>query len=126
MDVRGFPSHYKHRSADFYLRKLAGKVTSSQLFPFVDADLDAPYALTPSNGKGVCFVNKNGILSNVDCDAANPAANEVRSPSSRVFFALMSLRSSSRLLPEYMRLVGFRYFYVQVGYASPRTRSVIY
>ncbi|KAJ7322850.1 hypothetical protein DFH08DRAFT_753079 [Mycena albidolilacea] len=55
----------------------SGKVTSSQLFPFVDADLDAPYALTPSNGKGVCFVNKNGILSNVDCDAANPAANEL-------------------------------------------------
>ncbi|KAJ7885096.1 hypothetical protein B0H14DRAFT_3856958 [Mycena olivaceomarginata] len=38
----------------------AGKVTSSQLFPF-----------------GVCFVNKNGILSNVNCDAANPAANEL-------------------------------------------------
>ncbi|KAF7348481.1 hypothetical protein MVEN_01365500 [Mycena venus] len=55
----------------------SGQVTNSQLFPFVDADLKAPYALTPSNAKGVCFVNNNGRLSNVNCDTANPAANEL-------------------------------------------------
>ncbi|KAF7343071.1 Sugar transporter [Mycena venus] len=54
----------------------SGLIATSQLFPFVDANLKAPYALTPSNAKGVCFVNNNGRLSNVNCDTANPAANE--------------------------------------------------
>ncbi|KAJ7931143.1 hypothetical protein B0H13DRAFT_1959170 [Mycena leptocephala] len=55
----------------------SGKVNNSQLFPFVAADLTAPYALTPSNAKGVCFVNNNGRLSNVACDTTKPSANEL-------------------------------------------------
>jgi hypothetical protein len=55
----------------------SGKVTNSQLFPFTAANLTAPYALTPSNGKGVCFVNTNGRLVNVACDTTKPAANEL-------------------------------------------------
>ncbi|KAF7348482.1 hypothetical protein MVEN_01365600 [Mycena venus] len=54
-----------------------GQVATSQLFPFVAADLKAPYALTPSNAKGVCFVNNNGRLSNVACDTTKPAANQL-------------------------------------------------
>ncbi|KAJ6454691.1 hypothetical protein C8R45DRAFT_846438 [Mycena sanguinolenta] len=53
-----------------------GQVTNSQLFPFVNANLTAPYALTPSNAPGVCFVNTNGRLTNVNCDTSNPTANE--------------------------------------------------
>ncbi|KAJ7698739.1 hypothetical protein B0H17DRAFT_327079 [Mycena rosella] len=45
--------------------------TESQLFPLTSAaELAAPYALAPTNGKGaVCFVNNNGRLSNVACAA---------------------------------------------------------
>ncbi|KAJ7885094.1 hypothetical protein B0H14DRAFT_3432035 [Mycena olivaceomarginata] len=55
----------------------SGQVNNSQLFPFVAADLTAPYALTPTNANGVCFVNTNGRLTNVACDTTNPAANEL-------------------------------------------------
>ncbi|KAJ7210197.1 hypothetical protein B0H12DRAFT_1157651 [Mycena haematopus] len=55
----------------------SGQVNNSQLFPFVNAALTAPYALTPSNAQGVCFVNTNGRLTNVNCDTTNPAANEL-------------------------------------------------
>ncbi|KAJ7669251.1 hypothetical protein DFH06DRAFT_1180409 [Mycena polygramma] len=54
-----------------------GQVTNSQLFPFVAADLTAPYALTPSNAQGVCLVNNNGRLSNVACDTTKPSATEL-------------------------------------------------
>ncbi|KAJ6491399.1 hypothetical protein C8R47DRAFT_1122616 [Mycena vitilis] len=55
----------------------AGEVTNSQLFPFVAADLTAPYALAPSNAKGVCLVNNNGRLSNVACDTTKPSATQL-------------------------------------------------
>jgi len=54
-----------------------GQVTNSQLFPFTAANLTAPYALTPENAAGVCFVNDNGRLSNVACNTAKPSANEL-------------------------------------------------
>ncbi|KAJ6470042.1 hypothetical protein C8R47DRAFT_1222672 [Mycena vitilis] len=54
-----------------------GQVTNSQLFPFVAADLTVPYALTPSNVKGVCLVNNNGRLSNVACDTTKPSATQL-------------------------------------------------
>ncbi|KAJ6461982.1 hypothetical protein DFH09DRAFT_1001453 [Mycena vulgaris] len=55
----------------------SGKVQSAQLFPFSAATLTAPTALTPSNSKGVCFVNNNGRLGNVACDPTKPAANQL-------------------------------------------------
>ncbi|KAJ7154692.1 hypothetical protein C8R46DRAFT_1118139 [Mycena filopes] len=57
----------------------AGQVTNSQLFPLASAAvLKAPYALTPENGnKAVCFVNNNGRLSNVACDATKPSAAQL-------------------------------------------------
>ncbi|KAF7334228.1 hypothetical protein MSAN_02384100 [Mycena sanguinolenta] len=55
----------------------SGQVNNSQLFPFTNADLTAPYALTPSNAQGVCFVNTNGRLTNVNCDTSNPTADEL-------------------------------------------------
>ncbi|KAJ7716260.1 hypothetical protein DFH07DRAFT_762505 [Mycena maculata] len=56
----------------------SGQVTNSQLFPFTAANLTAPYALTPENGPGVCFINDNGRLSNTDCNTASPDATQVR------------------------------------------------
>ncbi|KAF7378169.1 hypothetical protein MSAN_00241400 [Mycena sanguinolenta] len=54
-----------------------GLVTNSQLFPFVNSNLTAPYALTPSNAQGVCLVNTNGRLTNVNCDTSNFTPNEL-------------------------------------------------
>ncbi|KAJ6571981.1 hypothetical protein B0H19DRAFT_1372895 [Mycena capillaripes] len=54
----------------------SGQVNNSQLFP-TPTDFTAPYALTPDNAKGVCFVNTNGRLVNVACDTANPTADEL-------------------------------------------------
>ncbi|KAJ6470045.1 hypothetical protein C8R47DRAFT_1298996 [Mycena vitilis] len=63
-----------------------GQVTNSQLFPFVAADLTVPYALTPSNAKGVCLINNNGRLRNVACDTTKPSATQ-----GRVFFSLFTI-----------------------------------
>ncbi|KAJ7022468.1 hypothetical protein C8F04DRAFT_1012428 [Mycena alexandri] len=56
----------------------AGKESSSQFFPFVAANLTAPYALSPENtNNAVCFVNSNGALAPQDCDATKPSATEL-------------------------------------------------
>ncbi|CAK5282392.1 unnamed protein product [Mycena citricolor] len=56
----------------------AGKVTNSQLFPFTSTSLSAPYALAPENGNNqVCFVNNNGVLDNVSCNAASASGNQL-------------------------------------------------
>ncbi|KAJ7089342.1 hypothetical protein B0H15DRAFT_885494 [Mycena belliarum] len=55
-----------------------GKVTDGQLFPFEAADLKKPYALAPKDGKNtICLINNNGRLSNANCDASKPAANQL-------------------------------------------------
>ncbi|KAJ7201651.1 hypothetical protein GGX14DRAFT_464568 [Mycena pura] len=53
-------------------------VQNAQLFQFTNANLTAPYVLSPesSNGK-VCFIDDNGRLVNTPCDATNPTANEL-------------------------------------------------
>jgi hypothetical protein len=55
----------------------SGQVNNSQLYPFTAADLTTPFPLTPSNAKGVCFVNTNGRLVNVACDPTKPAADQL-------------------------------------------------